>query len=361
MSGHRRALPARPRGRRAERVGAAASAGAEPRARGRAAPPAALRRRGGALLAPARAARVGRGGPARAARRERAGDRRGRARLAGRRLPRGRGRGAAGDRRRRQVELSNLPRQHLHFTPDVGVAKAETRRPSCASSTRRSWSSPTRRGSARTTPPAMLEGQDLVVDCSDSFATRYAVNAACCAARVAAGRGRRGRDERARDGDPAGAERVLPLRVPGAPPAAAPTLRGGRRARPGGRRDRLAAGARGAEAAGRLAARCSTPSSRSTSRRRTSCASSPRRADCPDCGETAVAHVGSGTAPRAGELRRDVAAAHERDPAARGVSSLEILAAWPGVHALLAHRVAHALRAGVPLAPRTLAVRSRAR
>src|SRR3954447_6945274 len=61
------------------------------------------------------------------------------------------------------------------------------------------------------------------------------------------------------------------------------------------------------------------------------------------------------------ELRRDVAAAHARDPAARGVSSLEILAAWPGVHALLAHRVAHALdEAGVPVAPRVLALASRA-
>ena len=47
--------------------------------------------------------------------------------------------------------------------------------------------------------------------------------------------------------------------------------------------------------------------------------------------------------------------------AARGVSPLEILVAWPGVHALLAHRVAHALHdAGVPLAPRALAYGSRA-
>ncbi len=30
----------------------------------------------------------------------------------------------------------------------------------------------------------LVEGNDLVVDCSDSFETRYAVNAACCAARV---------------------------------------------------------------------------------------------------------------------------------------------------------------------------------
>src|SRR3954462_1172598 len=61
------------------------------------------------------------------------------------------------------------------------------------------------------------------------------------------------------------------------------------------------------------------------------------------------------------ELRRDVSAAHERDPAARGVSSLEVLAAWPGVHALLSHRVAHVLHeAGVPLVPRTLALVTRA-
>ena len=62
-----------------------------------------------------------------------------------------------------------------------------------------------------------------------------------------------------------------------------------------------------------------------------------------------------------GEVRRDVDAVHDRDPAARGVGSLEVLALWPGVHALLAHRVAHALHgAGVPLVPRTLAALSRA-
>ncbi|MDX6639540.1 MAG: serine O-acetyltransferase, partial [Solirubrobacteraceae bacterium] len=60
---------------------------------------------------------------------------------------------------------------------------------------------------------------------------------------------------------------------------------------------------------------------------------------------------GLGTLARvAGEIRRDVAAVHDRDPAARGVSSVEVLATWPGVHALLAHRVSHALQAaGVPI------------
>src|SRR3954471_10419192 len=71
---------------------------------------------------------------------------------------------------------------------------------------------------------------------------------------------------------------------------------------------------------------------------------------------------GLGTVARvASEVRRDIAAIHERDPAARGVSSVEILAAWPGLQALLSHRVAHALHdAGIPLVPRTLAYASRA-
>jgi serine O-acetyltransferase len=61
------------------------------------------------------------------------------------------------------------------------------------------------------------------------------------------------------------------------------------------------------------------------------------------------------------EIRCDVAAARERDPAARGVSSLEILLSWPGVHALLAHRVSHTLHtARVPLLPRAMALATRA-
>src|SRR5215212_3027710 len=71
--------------------------------------------------------------------------------------------------------------------------------------------------------------------------------------------------------------------------------------------------------------------------------------------------LGLGTLRRvAGEVRRDLAAASDRDPAAKGVSPVEILAAWPGVHALLSHRVAHALdEAGVPMVPRALAYASR--
>jgi serine O-acetyltransferase len=60
------------------------------------------------------------------------------------------------------------------------------------------------------------------------------------------------------------------------------------------------------------------------------------------------------------EVRRDVAAAKSRDPAAAGVRTYEILLAWPGVQALLAHRLANALLdAGVPLLPRLIATVTR--
>lgn len=66
---------------------------------------------------------------------------------------------------------------------------------------------------------------------------------------------------------------------------------------------------------------------------------------------------GLGTFARVGrEIRRDVRVAQERDPAARDVGAAEIFVIWPGVHAVLAHRVAHALFAArVPLLPRLIA------
>ena len=78
------------------------------------------------------------------------------------------------------VEVSNLHRQTLHFTPDVGVPKAQ----SAAAKLR--FLNPEVVVDPYQAPfsAPMVEGADLVVDCSDSFATRYEVNAACCAARV---------------------------------------------------------------------------------------------------------------------------------------------------------------------------------
>jgi molybdopterin/thiamine biosynthesis adenylyltransferase len=83
------------------------------------------------------------------------------------------------------VEISNLHRQHLHFTPDVGVPKAES-----AAAKLRFLNPDVLVESYRVrfdadSAAGLVAGHDLVVDCSDSFATRYAVNAACCAAGIA--------------------------------------------------------------------------------------------------------------------------------------------------------------------------------
>ena len=62
-----------------------------------------------------------------------------------------------------------------------------------------------------------------------------------------------------------------------------------------------------------------------------------------------------------GEVRADVAAARERDPAARSAGTAQILTGWAGVQAILSHRVAHALSAaGVPALPAALSYVSRA-
>ena len=82
------------------------------------------------------------------------------------------------------VELSNLHRQHLHFTPDTGVPKTESAAAKLRFLNPEVVVEPYRVRVDPGNAAALVEGQDLVVDCSDSFATRYAVNAACCAAGI---------------------------------------------------------------------------------------------------------------------------------------------------------------------------------
>ncbi len=82
------------------------------------------------------------------------------------------------------VDLTNLQRQVLHGTPDVGLAKA------------RSGASALHRLNpdvevlaivervAGSRLDALVATADVVLDCSDNFATRHAVNRACVAAAV---------------------------------------------------------------------------------------------------------------------------------------------------------------------------------
>lgn len=83
-----------------------------------------------------------------------------------------------------EVELSNLHRQLLHFTPDLGVPKAHSAAAKLGFLNPEVVVEPYQVRLDTANAAELLDGADLVVDCSDSFATRYAVNAACCAAGI---------------------------------------------------------------------------------------------------------------------------------------------------------------------------------
>ena len=83
-----------------------------------------------------------------------------------------------------EVELSNLHRQLLHYTPDVGVPKAHSAAAKLGFLNPEVVVEPYQVRLDAANAAGLVEGADLVVDCSDSFETRYAVNAACCAARI---------------------------------------------------------------------------------------------------------------------------------------------------------------------------------
>lgn len=83
------------------------------------------------------------------------------------------------------VELSNLHRQPLHYTPDIGVPKAESAAAKLGVLNPEVQVEPYPVRLEPGNAEAIVTGANVVVDCSDSFATRYAVNDACCAEGVA--------------------------------------------------------------------------------------------------------------------------------------------------------------------------------
>jgi len=82
------------------------------------------------------------------------------------------------------VELSNLHRQPLHWSPDVGRQKAENAALKLGVLNSEVAIDPYPVRLDEQNVAAIVMGADVVVDCSDSFATRYVVNDACCAQRV---------------------------------------------------------------------------------------------------------------------------------------------------------------------------------
>ncbi len=82
------------------------------------------------------------------------------------------------------VELSNLHRQLLHLSDDVGAAKAENAAARAGAINTDVVVEPYPVRLTGSNATAIVAGAGVVVDCSDSFETRYAVNDACCAAAV---------------------------------------------------------------------------------------------------------------------------------------------------------------------------------
>jgi len=80
------------------------------------------------------------------------------------------------------VDLSNLQRQILHTTERIGTPKAQSARTTLAALNPEVELVLVKRSLTIDTLPGLLTDVDLVVDCSDNFDTRFAVNAACVAA-----------------------------------------------------------------------------------------------------------------------------------------------------------------------------------
>lgn len=84
-----------------------------------------------------------------------------------------------------EVELSNLHRQPLYLTPDVGASKAELAAARLGLLNPEVALEPYPVELTEANAEAIVMGADVVLDCTDRFETRYLVNDACCAQGVA--------------------------------------------------------------------------------------------------------------------------------------------------------------------------------
>ena len=98
------------------------------------------------------------------------------------------------------VELSNLHRQLLHFTPDVGVPKAESAAAKLGFLNPEVVVEPYQVRVDETNAAGLVEGQDLVVDCSRLLRDPLRRQRRLLRGRDQARRGRRDRRERHGDG-----------------------------------------------------------------------------------------------------------------------------------------------------------------
>jgi molybdopterin/thiamine biosynthesis adenylyltransferase len=82
-----------------------------------------------------------------------------------------------------EVDLTNLQRQILHITASVGRTKVESGRDTLAALNPEIRVSTCRERLEGDRLVALVADADLVLDCTDNFATRHAINRACVAHR----------------------------------------------------------------------------------------------------------------------------------------------------------------------------------
>ncbi|MEA2168985.1 MAG: hypothetical protein QOF76_2285 [Solirubrobacteraceae bacterium] len=82
------------------------------------------------------------------------------------------------------VELSNLARQHLHFTADLEEPKAHSAVAKLQLLNPEVMVEPYQVAINESNAEGLIVGHDIVIDCTDSFESRYLINAACCKAGV---------------------------------------------------------------------------------------------------------------------------------------------------------------------------------
>ncbi len=82
------------------------------------------------------------------------------------------------------VDLSNLQRQIIHTTERIGKPKAESAHTALAALNPEVELLTVKRSLTAETLPDVIADVELVLDCCDNFATRFAVNAACVDAGV---------------------------------------------------------------------------------------------------------------------------------------------------------------------------------
>jgi molybdopterin-synthase adenylyltransferase len=82
------------------------------------------------------------------------------------------------------VEVSNLQRQPLHYTPDIDAQKAESAAQKLGVLNTEIAVEPYPVEIDGDNAAAIVAGADVVLDCTDSFATRYLINEVCCAERI---------------------------------------------------------------------------------------------------------------------------------------------------------------------------------